>query len=87
MKTNNQNIQQFRRYGQSPYLARLYHQIEYRFRKNQHTEALLKQRGLEGYIRKLNKWRFGTACVLSFVFIVLPFVTILAVPTMIWGLK
>ena len=83
----NQKIQQFTRYGQAPYLARLYNQIEYRFKKNQHAEALLKQRGLESYIRKLNKWKFGTACVLSFVFIVLPLVTILSIPTMIWGLS
>ena len=83
----NQTIQQFKRYGKASYLAGLYNQIKYRFKKNQHAESLLKQRGLESYIRKLNKWKFGTACVLSFIFIVLPLVTILSVPTMIWGLS
>ena len=77
----------FQTYGKQPYLAGLQNQIKYRFKKNKHTEALLNQRGLESYIRKLNKWRFGTACILSLIFIVIPFVTILAIPTMFWGIK
>lgn len=77
----------YKTYGKQPYLKSFYNEIRYRFQKNQHTEALLKSKGLESYIPKLNKVRFGSALILSAIWIILPLLTILSIPTMRWGLK
>ncbi len=77
----------FETYGKLNVLQKMYNDVKYRFTKNPHTDTLLKQCGIDSYIPKLNKWRFGSACLASLVFVVIPGITLLAIPTMLWGIK
>lgn len=85
--TKKEEYKKFETYGKPNLFQRMYNEVKYRFVKNPHADTLLKKCGLDSYIPKLNKWRFGTACFISLVFIALPFVTLLAIPTMLWGIK
>ena len=61
--------------------------LKERFKPNRHRETSLKTYGLKSYIPKLNKTRFIMGILGVAVFIVIPFITPLAIVPLLWGIK
>lgn len=77
----------FETYGKQGVVKRIYNQVKYRFKVSAHTSNLLNRADLGAYSPKLNKLRFGTSIIASVALIIAPGLTLLAIPTMLWGIK
>ena len=81
------NILGFKTYGKVNFIKRIILEIKDRFRVNPITKEILQEKGVGVYVPKLNRTRFSLSLVLVIVFIALPFVTLLSIPTILWGLR
>ena len=81
------NILNLQTYGKLSLPKRTILEIGDRFRINPLIENIFQEKGLGIYVPKLNKTRFIFSLVLALIFIALPFVTILSLPTLAWGIR
>ncbi len=81
------NITQFETYGKQPIHKRMFHEVKDRFKVNNHSETILNNHGMKGYVPKLNKVRFTIGLVAVVICIALPIITILSIPIMIWSIR
>lgn len=81
------NILTYERYGKQNLIKRVFFDVKNRFSINKFAEENLRRSGIAVYIPKVNKFRFTTAIILASICIVLPVITILSVPIMMWGIK
>ena len=82
-----ENILTFEKYGKAPIHKRILSTLKDRFRINPHTNALLIERGLKPYIPKLNGVKVALSVVGLVVCVVVPLITPLSIPLLMWGLK
>ena len=81
------NIMTYERYGKQNLIKKSFLQVKDRFRINKYAEIELGRRGIGVYVPKLNKVRFTIGLTLAIICIILPVITILSVPAILWGLK
>ena len=81
------NVLNFETYGKISLPKRMLLEVKDRFRVNKFIGNNLSEQGINCYIPKLNKPKFIFSIVLALIFIALPFVTLLSIPTIMWGLK
>lgn len=74
-------------YGKQNTIKRMYNSVKWRFKVSKHTSNMLHTANMEAYVPKLNKVRFTAAIVASVALIIIPGVTLAAIPTMLWGIK
>ena len=74
-------------YGKQNLIKKICLDVKNRFRINEHTERALNKRGIGVYVPKLNKLRFTIGLTLAIICIILPVITILSVPCILWGIK
>ena len=82
-----QNILTFEKYGKIPFYQKVAVALKDRFRINPHTNTLLIERGLKPYVPKLNRVRVALSVLGVVVCVVVPLITPLSIPVLIWGLK
>ncbi len=81
------NVLTFEKYGRTPFYQKVAVALKDRFRINPYTNTLLIERGVKPYIPKLNKVRVALCVVGVVVCVVLPFITPLSIPILLWGVK
>jgi len=81
------NILNLRTYGKASLYNRIKEQVVYRFKINPHAENHLRRMGLRGYIPPLNRGRFCLSVVVTIGLIIIPFVTPLSIPVVLWGIR
>ena len=74
-------------YGKQNLIKRTCLQVVERFTINKYTERALSKKGIGVYVPKLNKVRFTIGLVIAIVCIILPVITPLSIPAILWGLK
>ena len=74
-------------YGKQNMIKGLYNSLKYRFIVSRHTQNLLHTSSLTHYVPKVNKVRLSVAIVASIIFIIVPLLGLLSIPTMVWGIK
>ena len=82
-----QNILTFEKYGKLPFYQKVAVALKDRFRVNPYTELLLIERGFKPYVPKLNKVRVALCVVGVVVCMVVPFITPLSIPILLWGVR
>ena len=80
-------INKFETYGKRNFIQKTILTLKNRFKLNPYTEIALNERGLKGYIPKLNKTRFSLSMVGVVLCVVIPFITPLALFVLLWGIK
>ncbi len=81
------NILGLQTYGKVNFLKRNLLEVKDRFRVNSFVENYLNEQSIFCYVPRLNKPRFIFSIVLAIIFIALPFVTLLSVPIILWGIN
>lgn len=74
-------------YGKQKLPIRLYIEVKNRFTINPIIRNNLESKGLGVFVPKLNKPRFVTGIIIALIFIILPVVTPLAIPSVLWAIK
>jgi len=81
------NILGLKTYGKIPFYKKIILEFRDRFKPNKFTENMLNENGIGVYVPKLNRTRLTIGIILATICIVLPIITPLSVPVMLWSIR